>query len=274
MSECMKPIVTVDGLAARLGAPDLVVVDCRQDCSDESIPGAVCLGLAGGMCGPVREHGGRHPLPDLGTFSLLLGELGIGSDTDVVAYDDQGGAVAARLWWMLTFLGHKRAFVLDGGHGAWKRAGRPTGGGAARTAPRRFSPRVHTAMMIAVDELRNKLGAPGTVLIDSREPARFAGEGDPIDGIAGSIPGAINRYWKEALDGLGFFKPAEEQAARFAGIGLDDEVIVYSGSGVTACVNVLALKMAGFRNVRLYVGGWSDWISYPENPIETGGERA
>jgi len=293
----MGPIVNVDWLAARLGAPDLVVVDCRQSAhrkppgrptdgwpgtdargpgfrlhSDDPVPGAVFLDLESGMCGPVREHGGRHPLPDLGTFSLLAGELGIGNDTDVVAYDDQGGAVAARLWWMLTFLGHRRVFVLDGGHAAWKNAGRPAGGHPPAAASRRFSPRVHTAMMIAADELRNKLGAPGVVLVDSREPARFRGEADPIDGVSGRIPGSINRYWKESLDDRGFFRSPEEQAARFAGIGRDDEVIVYSGSGVTACVNVLALRLAGFRNVRLYVGGWSDWISYGDHPIETGGE--
>lgn len=280
--ESMKPIAKMDWLAGRLGAGDLVIADCRhvsgkpeegrRAYAEDHIPGAVYLDLEQDLCGPVREHGGRHPLPDLGTFSLLMGELGIGNDTTVVAYDDQGGAIAARLWWMLSFLGHRRACVLEGGYSAWKAAGYPVSGDPAAPVRRRFLPRVHTGMMVPLHELQDKLGAAGTVLVDSREPARFRGEADPVDGRAGTIPGAVNRYWKEALDGRGLFKPAEEQAARFADIGREDEVIVYSGSGVTACVNVLALKEAGYANVRLYVGGWSDWISYPENPVAGSGK--
>jgi len=271
-------IMKFDELAGRLGAPDLVIVECgnvsgrreegRRSCADGHIPGAVRLDLERDMCGPVREHGGRHPLPDLGTFSLMLGQLGVGNDTAVVAYDNQDGAVAARLWWMLSFLGHERASVLEGGYSAWVQVGLPTSVEQPAVVPRRFIPRVNTAMMISEHELRNKLGAPGVTLIDSREPERYRGESEPVDAVAGRIPGAVNRYWKDALDGRGIYKPAEEQEKRFAGIGRDDEVIVYSGSGVTACVNVLALRMAGFANVRLYLGGWSDWISYGENPVE------
>jgi len=271
-------ITRFDELAGRLGAPDLVIVECRnvsgrreagrRPYAEGRIPGAVCLDLERDMCGPVREHGGRHPLPDLGTFSLMLGQLGIGNDTAVVAYDNQDGAVAARLWWMLSFLGHERASVLEGGYSAWVQAGRPTSAEPSAIVPRRFIPRVNTAMMISEHELRSKLGAPGVTLVDSREPERYRGESEPVDAVAGRIPGAVNRYWREALDERGIYKPAEEQAKRFAGIGRDDEVIVYSGSGVTACVNVLALRMAGFANVRLYLGGWSDWISYGENPVE------
>lgn len=276
----MEAVVTFDWLSARLGEPDLVVADCRSVPGNDDdgrkaferghIPGAVHLDLEKDLSGPVREHGGRHPLPDLGTFSLALADLGIGNDTTVVAYDDQGGAIAARLWWMLTFLGHGRACVLEGGYSAWKAAGLPTERESAAVVPRRFTPRVHPDMMIAAHELKGRIGAPGVVLVDAREPERYRGEHDPVDGRAGHIPGAINRHWKAALDGRGRFKPAAEQAARFADLSRDDEVIVYSGSGVTACVNVLALKLAGFPRVRLYVGGWSDWISYRENPTAEG----
>lgn len=276
----MESIVTFDWLNERLGAPDLVVVDCRfvtgsanegkSPYKRDHIPGAVYVDLEKDMCGPVREHGGRHPLPDLGTFSLALAERSIGNGKTVVAYDDQGGAIAARFWWMLSFLGHTNVHVLEGGYSAWKSAGLPITSARETAVPVRFSPRVQTGMMISVHELQKKIGAPGTVIVDSREPERFAGEDDPIDARSGRIPGAINRYWKDALDERGFFRPAEEQAARFAGIGRDSEVIVYSGSGVTACINVLALKAAGFPKVRLYLGSWSDWISYEENPVTAG----
>lgn len=279
----MRNIVTMDWLAEHLHDPNVVVADCRfvlgqpdagrAAYEEGHIPGAIYVDLERDMSGPVREHGGRHPLPDLGIFTLRMGELGIGNDTVVVAYDDQGGPYASRLWWMLTFLGHRRVFVLDGGYSLWKAAGHPVEREAARKEARHFSPRVHTAMMISVDELRRKLGQPGVVLVDSREAARYRGEHEPLDRKAGHIPGAVNCFWKDGLDGEGRWKTAQAQAERFQRIGRDQEVIVYCGSGVTACPNVLALQEAGYENVRLYLGSWSDWISYEDNPVATGEEQ-
>mgnify|MGYP001209417724 FL=1 len=276
----MNDIVSVHWLHEHLRDDNVAVADCRFELGhpdngrlayDRShIPGAVYIDLERDMSGPVREHGGRHPLPDLGTFSLRMGELGIGNDTVVVAYDDQGGMMASRLWWMLRFLGHRNVYVLDGGFKAWVEAGYESDRQPARRRPKHFSPRVHTGMMISVQELRNRLGENGLVLIDSREASRYKGDSEPIDKRAGHIPGAVNRFWKDGLDEHGRWKPADQQAERFRDIPRDAEIVVYCGSGVSACPNVLALKAAGYERVRLYLGSWSDWISYPDNPIARG----
>lgn len=275
-------LVSLSWLAERMGDPELVVADCRfqlgqPDAGREAyerghISGAVYVDLERHMSGPVREHGGRHPLPDLGTFSLWLGQQGIGNDSLVVAYDDQGGAMASRLWWMLRFLGHQRVHLLSEGFGAWKAAGYPVDSEEPLLALKRFTPHVHPAMMISVHDLHSRLGQPGVTIVDAREPGRYRGEFEPIDAKAGHIPGAVNRFWKDALDADGRWRPSSEQAARFADLNKDDELVVYCGSGVTACPNVLALQEAGFERVRLYLGSWSDWISYSENPIATGDE--
>lgn len=278
----VKNIVTMAWLAEHLHDPNVAVADCRFMLSkpdagraayeEGHIPGAVYVDMERDMSGPAREHGGRHPLPDLGIFALRMGELGIDGDTTVVAYDDQGGPFAARLWWMLTFLGHRRVHVLDGGFSAWKAAGYPVETEIVRREAKHFSPRVTTGMMIAVEELRRKLGQPGVAIVDSREPSRYRGEHEPIDRKAGHIPGAVNCFWKDGVDEDGKWRGAGEQAARFRRIDPAAEVIVYCGSGITACPNVLALKEAGYENVRLYVGSWSDWVSYEENPVATGEE--
>ncbi|GAB2697936.1 sulfurtransferase [Paenibacillus thermoaerophilus] len=273
---------------------DTVVADCRFTLGkpDEGreayaagrLPGAVYLDLEEDLSSPVGEHGGRHPLPDLDRLAAKLGRFGIGPRTRVVAYDAQGGAMASRLWWLLRYIGHEQAYVLDGGIGAWIASGgeietgEPRGTGLEPTV---FVPRPQPHLLASVDEVRaassairsGQAGAP--LLIDSRERPRYLGETEPIDKLAGHIPGAVNRFWKDALDEQGRWKDAAGQAARFADLGAepDREIIVYCGSGVTACPNVLALRQAGYRNVRLYAGSWSDWISYPDNPIATGEEK-
>lgn len=278
----MKHIVTMGWLVERLGDPDVVVVDCRfvlgsqdagrQAYAQEHIPGAVYIDLEQDMSGPVREHGGRHPLPDLGTFSLRLGELGISKEVTVVAYDDQGGAMASRLWWMLTFLGHPSVYVLESGYTQWKAAGYRTDAETPTVITRHFSPKVNTGMMISEFELAKKIGESGLQLVDSREAARYRGGVEPIDKKAGHIPGAVNRFWKDSLRDTGMWKSAAEQADRFRDLDRSAETIVYCGSGVTACPNVLALQEAGFERVRLYLGSWSDWISYEGNPVAVGEE--
>jgi len=262
---------------------ELVIADCRfvmgqPDAGREAyktshIPGAIYLDLEQDLSGPVREHGGRHPLPDLGTFSIRMSELGIGNESIVVAYDDQGGAMASRLWWMLKFLGHTRIYVLEGGFTLWQSSGYPVDNVVRHREQARFSPRVNTSMMISVHELQNKLDQDGIVLIDSRERPRYLGENEPIDKKAGHIPGAKNDFWKNSLNEFGIWKSVEEQAERFSYLDRESEVIVYCGSGVTACPNVLALQEAGFDKVRLYLGSWSDWISYEGNPVATGDEE-
>jgi thiosulfate/3-mercaptopyruvate sulfurtransferase len=278
----LSHIVSPEWLMEHLKQPDLVVVDCRfimgqpesgkNQYNEDHIAGAFYLDLEKDLSGPEAIHGGRHPLPDLGAFSILMSSLGIDASKKVIAYDDQGGAMASRLWWMLQFLGHKQVYVLDKGYSAWKAAGYPTSDEVPVAEPRVFSPKVHRNLLASYDEVRDKFERPGTVLVDSREPKRYQGEEEPIDPVAGHIPGAKNYFWKQVLDEQGSWKSTQEQEKHFEALHAADEIIVYCGSGVSACPNVLALNEAGFTNVKLYSGSWSDWISYADNPIATGEE--
>ncbi|MBP1994853.1 sulfurtransferase [Paenibacillus eucommiae] len=278
----MSSIVSQEWLLERLDHADIVIVDCRftlgqpeagkEGYQQGHIPGAFYMDLEKDLSGAIKAHGGRHPLPDLGGFSLLVGSLGIDASKKVVAYDDQGGAMASRLWWMLQFLGHTEGYVLGKGFSAWKAAGLPVTAEVPAAAPRTFSPKVQRHMLASYDEVKDKVERKGTVLVDSREARRYQGLEEAIDPVAGHIPGAKNYFWKEVLDGEGAWKSPEEHKAHFEELQAADEIIVYCGSGVTACPNVLALKQAGFANVKLYSGSWSDWVSYAENPIATGEE--
>ncbi|MFC5703237.1 sulfurtransferase [Cohnella faecalis] len=278
----MKSIVSLKWLLARMYEADLVIADCRfqlgkpdagREAYEEShIPGAVYLDLEKDLSAPVGEHGGRHPLPDIEALVKSLSKAGIGPDTRVVAYDDQGGAMASRLWWLLKYLGHDNAYVLDEGFSAWKREGFPISSEQKVLIPAPFVAEVRPDLVVGMEEVRRKKSEPGVVLIDSREAPRYRGEVEPIDKAAGHIPGAINRFWAEGRRADGTWKNADEQAERFADLPRDAEIIVYCGSGVTATPNVLALEAAGFENVKLYAGSWSDWISYSGNAIAFGDE--
>ncbi|MBP3967272.1 sulfurtransferase [Paenibacillus lignilyticus] len=280
----MKNIVSLKWLLARMYESDIVIVDCRfqlgkpesgrEAYKESHIPGAVYLDLEKDLSSAITEHGGRHPLPDIAELTGTLSRAGIGNASRVIAYDDQGGAMASRLWWLLKYLGHEQVFVLDEGFTAWQKAGFPVSADQKVLIPSPFFATVQHNMLVEVDEVQEKLGKAGVTLIDSREAARYRGEVEPIDRVAGHIPGAINRFWAEGRGADGQWKSAEEQAARFEGLAKDGETIVYCGSGVTACPNVLALQEAGFTNVRLYAGSWSDWISFPENQIAVGDEVA
>ncbi|MFD0694028.1 sulfurtransferase [Paenibacillus sp. GCM10027628] len=278
----MDNIVSQTWLLGQLGDANIVIADCRFALGQpesgrglyakDHIAGAVYVDLEKDLSGAKMAHGGRHPLPDLGAFSILVGKLGIDATTTVVAYDDQGGAMASRLWWMLKFLGHSEVYVLDQGYTAWKAAGYPVTDEVPTPLPRTFSPKVHRSMLASMDEVKDKLGRAGTVLVDSREERRYLGLEEPIDAVAGHIPGARNFFWKGVLNEAGAWRSAAEQEQHFASLRDAEEIIVYCGSGVTACPNVLALTEAGFDNVKLYSGSWSDWISYEENPVAKGEE--
>ncbi|MNM35578.1 3-mercaptopyruvate sulfurtransferase [compost metagenome] len=282
----LKDIVSTRWLLARMYEPELVIADCRFLLADpeagrsayqaDHIPGAVYLHLEEQLSAPLGRHGGRHPLPDPEALAEVLGRAGISRDNIVVAYDDQGGSFAARLWWLLRYLGHDRVYVMDQGYSAWKDANFPVTEDQPVRIPTAFVPSPRPEMLASVDEVRlvsaHAGAASSPLLIDSREPRRYAGLEEPIDAKAGHIPGAVNRFWKDVLDDQGQWKSAEELKTQFAGIEPDQEVIVYCGSGVTACPNVLALKRAGYNNVKLYAGSWSDWITYEENPVATGEE--
>lgn len=281
----MNPIIEPRWLLARMYEPDLVIVDCRFQLGApdagraayeaEHIPGALYADLEADLSAPVVEHGhgGRHPLPDSSQFAAFISKLGIDHDTRVVAYDDQGGAMAARFYWLMRYHGHEKTYILDGGYANWKRLGYPVSSDKPPViVPKTFVPNIQTHMLIGRDEVLERLGRSDTVILDSREPRRYLGLEEPIDKQAGHIPGAVNAFWKDSLTSDGSWKSAEAQRARFEQLQVDpdQEIIVYCGSGVTACPNVLALEQAGYRNVKLYAGSWSDWISYDDSPIATG----
>jgi len=244
-------------------------IDCRFSLADVTageaqyreghIPGAHYLHLARDLSGPLAQHGGRHPLPDPAVFCARLAAIGIGRDTPVVAYDDSGMAYAARLWWMMRALGYTAVQVLDGGLQAW----RQTGGALAAELPAPDPVPAHTATAYAacidIEGVRAAL-ARGAVLIDSREEKRYQGLEEPIDPVAGHIPGAVNYPWQGVTDG-GRALDSAGQEARWSDLDEERELVVYCGSGVTACVNILSLTLAG-RQARLYAGSWSDWCSW------------
>ncbi|GKU77998.1 sulfurtransferase [Paenibacillus sp. L3-i20] len=276
----MNNIVSLKWLSDNIDESDLVIVDCRflmgkPDAGRElyeasHIPGAVYLDLEKDLSAPVGEYGGRHPLPDIFDLTVVLSRAGISNESCVVAYDDQGGAMASRLWWLLKYFGHEKVFVLDEGFTAWVNEGNPVSAEQKERTPATFLATVEHSMLVEMDEVSELLGAEHVTLIDSREAPRYRGEVEPLDRVAGHIPGAINRFWKDGLAENGAWKDASVQTERFSDLNKEHELIVYCGSGVTATPNVIALQEAGFTKVRLYAGSWSDWISYSDNPVSTG----
>jgi thiosulfate/3-mercaptopyruvate sulfurtransferase len=269
-------LVSADWLARRIGDADLVVVDCRYDLmrpeagreqyAEGHVPAAFHLDLDTDLSGRKQAHGGRHPLPDIDAFCRKAGSIGIGDTTTVVAYDGQNGG-AARLWWMLRYLGHRSVRVLDGGWSAWRDGHYPVSREVPVPVERAFVPRLRVGDAVDLAEL-NQLRREGVRLVDSRTPERYRGEVEPVDPVAGHIPEAANLPWTDNIDEKGFLKPVEALRRRFGNVreGSGD-LVVYCGSGVTACVNLLAMDEAGISGARLYVGGWSDWCSYRQNAV-------
>lgn len=274
-------LVGVEWLHEHLNDEQLRIVDCRFSLQDPQagrqayaaghIPGALFLDLEQDLSAPVRpdRRGGRHPLPAPEALAQTLGARGIGNEHLVVAYDDPpaGGMYAPHLWWLLRWLGHDRVAVLDGGIKAWKEAGYPVTPSAVEHPPTLFKANPRAEMVVDASFVAHR--PAGTVLLDSRAPERYRGEVEPIDPVAGHIPGAINRNWLDSLDAAGKFKPTETQLKRFE--GLEGEIVAYCGSGVSATVNVLALELIG-KKARLYAGSWSDWVSDPSRPVAKGQE--
>lgn len=284
----MNPIVSKQWLLARMYETDLIIVDCRFTLGSPQaghdafvtahIPGAIYLDLEADLSGPLQDHGGRHPLPDPYILAKKLGQIGINNNSRIVAYDDQGGMNASRLWWLLRWLGHDQAYVMDEGFTSWKEAGYPVTDTQPITIPSTFQYNVREHLVVDMNIVAQSIGDPSVILVDSREPARYQGLQEPIDAKAGHIPGATNSLWKNVLNNhnTNAWKNEEQLSELFSPItqAIDNgkEVIVYCGSGVSACPNVLALYRLGYDQVKLYAGSWSDWISYEENPVSTGEE--
>lgn len=276
----LPPIVDVAWLLAQRAVDPSVVVchvgssmtgsDPEPDYDVGHLPGARFVSLDEVLAAPASGTAGRHPLPSPSEFAASLAALGIDESAVVIAYDERGGAFAGRLVWMLRILG-RRATLLDGGRSAWEAAGE-----ALDIEPVTWEPVEPSmfewpleALADAIDVERH-LAADG-VVVDSRDPARYAGVLEPIDAVAGHIPGAANLLYSDNLDSEGRFLPPADLRARFAPVvGDDDRAIVYCGSGVTACHNALAMEHAGFPLPRVYVGSWSGWTADSDRPVATG----
>lgn len=264
--------ITVEQLGDRLDDPDLVIVDCRFRLNDPTwgetqyhqghIPGAHYLHLDRDLSAPLQRHGGRHPLPEPEAFVQLLSRLGIERDqTEVVIYDDFHFAFGARFWWLLKYYGHDKARLLDGGFPAWQQAQCPVSREIPAVNQGCFIPQVQTQLLATREDLLVATDNERLV-IDAREGYRYLGKIEPIDPIAGHIPGAMNVPWKQVSDDQGFAQPPEIQETLWKQMDPAQEIILYCGSGVTACVNWLSLELTGHTNLKLYPGGWSDWCSY------------
>ena len=279
-----KTLISCDELRNALGNQPLVVVDCRHDLRDPRagetayleghIPGAVFAHLDRDLSDLSKPRRGRHPLPDSSAFCSKLGRWGITPSTQVVAYDGADGAFACRLWWMLRLLGHERVAVLDGGFSSWIGQGLPRDKQIPRPKPVAYTARFDVKQISSMAVVAARMAVPGSgPLIDARAPERYRGDIEPIDPIAGHIPGASNRHYALNLDVTGRFKPAGLLATEFKlmmGHHPPSEVIHMCGSGVTACHNMLAMEHAGLRGSRVYAGSWSEWCSDSTRPVAKG----
>jgi len=273
-------LVDVATLQRHLDDPSWLVVDVRHQLSDTAygerayaaahLPGAVFLHCDRDLSGPPNGRNGRHPLPDPARLAARLGEIGIGPATQVVVYDDAQGMIAGRLWWLLRWLGHDAVALLDGGWQAWQAAGGtltdllPTLQAAEFIAFEGLPP-------VRAEEVLERIETPGMPLIDARAPDRFRGENESLDPVGGHIPGAVNRFFRDNLQADGRFKPAAELRADWLATlagALPEQVVHQCGSGVSACVNMLAMEIAGLPGSRLYAGSWSEWCADPGRPVE------
>jgi thiosulfate/3-mercaptopyruvate sulfurtransferase len=236
------------------------------------IPGAKYAHLDRHLSGTKTGKNGRHPLPDSDVIIRNFSDLGISSGMQVVAYDADSGMYASRLWWMLRWMGHDAAAVLDGGLARWQREGHPTRGGVESSTPGNFKGSPRPGWRLLVDDVVNELGNPTRLLVDSRTPERYRGIGETLDAVGGHIPGAANYFFQQNLTGDKTFKSPDDLKTQWSAILKDRDprdVVVYCGSGVTACHNLLALEHAGIHGVKIYPGSWSEWSSDPSRPRAT-----
>ena len=277
-------IVSTSELAAH---SEWRVFDCRNDLADPArgvqayaqghIPGAVHAHLEHDLSGPKTGTNGRHPLPDPRTFADWLGVHGVKPSDQIVAYDNAGASYAARMWWMLQWIGHRAVAVLDGGFEKWSREARPVTTVVPTFAPTRYEALPHNEMRVDAAFVQRNLQARDAVVLDARSASRFAGIGETLDPIPGHIPGAFNRPYTENLDADGCFKAHDELRRAFQtllGSTPGTSVISQCGSGVTACHYILAMRLAGLDGARLYPGSWSEWCSDPARPVATGKDES
>lgn len=274
-------LISCAELAAHLNDPDWRVFDCRHQLSDVSygervygeghLPGALFMHLDRDLSSAMNGSNGRHPLPDVALLAQKLGAAGVSSRTQVVVYDDAGGMIAVRLWWLLRWLGHDKVAVLDGGIGQWIKEERALTTDVAKVEPAVFAA-AQRDWLVSVEAVLKNIETRAFCLVDARAPDRFRGENETLDPVGGHIPGARNRFFRDNLDADGLFKSAAELRADWLAVldGVQPAAsVMYCGSGVSACHNLLALSLAGLDGARLYAGSWSEWCSDPARPVQT-----
>ncbi|WP_305906604.1 sulfurtransferase [Methylomarinum sp. Ch1-1] len=268
-----KTIISAQELAQNLDDRNWVIFDCRFSLSDAEagaqayrsghIAGARYVDLNKDLSSAVRDYTGRHPLPDFSQLTAKLGRWGVHNNSQVVTYDDTGGAFAGRLWWLLRCMGHEQVAVLDGGLAQWRKAGHLLTTALPNIEPRHFRVYLDDSQWLSASQIENGLAAANIKLIDARTPERYRGEQEPIDPVAGHVPKALNRPFQLNLDPQGCFLPAAELKRQFRQL-IDDfapsQITHMCGSGVTACHNLLAMEIAGLHGSKLYAGSWSEWI--------------
>jgi thiosulfate/3-mercaptopyruvate sulfurtransferase len=278
-----RTLISTSVLAAHLDDP-YVVIDCRFKLDDEEwgrreyqaghIPGAAYAHLGIDLSGPMTGANGRHPLPDADVLSKTFSRFGIEDGVQVVAYDQDNGMYASRLWWLLRWAGHDTVAVLDGGIAKWKAEGRPVTTGTETGEPRTFVASPRRDLAVDVSRVQSLLHDRSWRLVDARAGERYRGEVEPIDKVAGHIPGAINHPFVTNLAENGTYRTPEALRVSLReslGDTPADHVVCYCGSGVTACANLLALEHAGLAGAKLYAGSWSEWSSDPARPVERNG---
>jgi thiosulfate/3-mercaptopyruvate sulfurtransferase len=275
-------IISTEKLAAHLDDPNWVVIDSRFSLQDTErgrrayreahIVGALYAHLDEDLSGPVEPgRTSRHPLPTMDKFELTLSNWGISDDTQVVVYDDWGGAIAARLWWMMRWMGHEAVAVLNGGWPAWTGEERPVRGGEESREPAKFTARPRPELLADAEEVAGSIASGNLLIVDARAPERYYGQNETTDPIAGHIPSAVNHFYANNLH-EGRFLPPEDLKRLYGpliGARPSQQVVFYCGSGVTATHNALAMLYAGVGEARVYPGSWSEWITDPERPVAT-----
>lgn len=276
-------LISTETLNQQLNNPDWVIVDCRFSLTDTEagakayrhghIPNACYAHLDKDLSSAITDFTGRHPLPDFALLAKKLGNWGIGNNAQAVVYDDAGGAFAGRLWWLLRCMGHDKVAVLDGGIKQWQKQGLPVTTALPTMKPTAFRPYLNYTAWLNALQVQNSLAQKSICLIDARTPERYRGEQEPIDPVAGHVPGALNRAFQLNLGSNGLFLPANklrEQFKQIIGNTSPQHVVHMCGSGVTACHNLLAMEHAGLTGSKLYAGSWSEWIRNKNRPVATG----
>lgn len=275
-------VISCADLAAHLHDPDWRIIDCRHQLSDVGygekvyaeghLPGAFFLHLDRDLSSPMTGNNGRHPLPDVSLLAGKLGLAGVTRKAQVIVYDDAGGMIAGRLWWLLRWLGHDKVALLDGGIGQWLKEGRPLSKEPASSLPVVFAVNQRD-WVVTADAVLANIDEGEFCVVDARSPDRYRGENETLDPLGGHIPGALNRFFRDNLNAEGLFRSAAELRNEFLTL-LGDfspaQAVMQCGSGVSACHNLLAMEIAGLHGARLYAGSWSEWCSDPGRPIQTG----